>query len=74
MTCAKCKAVKNVEENFYTLSLPIPEAEYNYYSIIVMPVYRAHLKKVVVKIHRTGTVVYFLSNLRTITSKLLKTG
>ena len=57
LTCNHCGEVKNFEEKFSTLSLPIPESDYNFYSIFIIPINAPYLKKVIFKIHRTATVV-----------------
>ena len=41
----------------YILSLPIPEAEFNYFSIVVVPMTASVIRKVIFKLHRTATVV-----------------
>ena len=52
----------------YILSLPLPEAEFNYYSIVMVPVTSDMIKKVIFKLHKNATVV-FISLLRTTISK-----
>jgi len=43
----------------YTLSLPIPEAEFNFYSIIIVPVFSNTMKKIIFKLHKSATVVRY---------------
>ena len=71
LTCCDCRKDKKVDEKMYILSLPIPEAEFNYYSVIVVPVMKHVIKKVVFKLHRSATVVS-LKLVRATISMLLK--
>ena len=57
MTCISCKKKKDVDEKMYILSLPVPEAEFNYFSIIVVPITSTVIKKIIFKIHNSATVV-----------------
>lgn len=42
----------------YILSLPIPEPEYNYFSIIVVPITSKNLKKFIFKLNKNATIVF----------------
>jgi hypothetical protein len=57
LTCLACQNVKNVDEKMYILSLPIPEPEFNYYSLVVVPVTGTSIKKVIFKLPHSATVV-----------------
>lgn len=41
----------------YILSLPVPEPEFNYFNIVVVPVTSKTLKKMIFKLHKNATVV-----------------
>jgi len=41
----------------YILSLPIPEAEYNIYSVIIVPITSNSMKKIIFKLHKSATIV-----------------
>lgn len=56
LTCLSCKKKKNVPEKMYILSLPIPEPEYNYYNVVVVPVTSSTIRKVIFKLHKSATV------------------
>lgn len=60
LTCISCKKKKDVEEKMYILSLPIPEAEFNYFSVIMVPVTSTSIKKIIFKIHHSGTVADYI--------------
>ena len=72
LTCCFCHKERHVDEKICTLSLPIPEPEYNTFTIIVFPIYEISMKKVVIRLHRDSTFVTFLLY-RDNTLKLLKT-
>ena len=42
----------------YIMSLPLPEAQYNYYSVITIPITSPAIKKVIFKLHKDATVVH----------------
>jgi len=45
----------------YILSLPIPEAEFNYFNIIVVPITSTSIKKIIFKLHNSASVVIFIT-------------
>ena len=40
----------------YILSLPIPEAEFNYFSVVLVPMTSSVIRKVIFKLHRSATL------------------
>jgi hypothetical protein len=70
LTCPSCSNVKNIDEKMYILSLPLPEAEFNYYSVIIVPISSYSIKKIIFKLHKSATIVCFWL-CRTIISLLL---
>ena len=59
LTCLSCKKQKNIPEKMYILSLPIPEPEFNYFNIVVVPVTSKVIRKIIFKLHKSATVVIF---------------
>jgi ubiquitin C-terminal hydrolase len=57
LSCNSCSALKNIEEKMYILSLPIPEPEFNYFSIVVVPVTSRSLRKLIFRLPRDALVV-----------------
>jgi len=49
--------VKVIDEKMYILSIPLPETEFNYYSIIIVPVTTKTMKKIIFRLHKDATVV-----------------
>ena len=44
----------------YILSLPIPEPEYNFFTIVAMPVTFSYMKKLIFTLHRNATVADYI--------------
>jgi hypothetical protein len=72
LTCISCNKIKYIEEKMYTLSLPIPEAEFNFYSIIIVPILSNTMKKIIFKLHKSATVVIYDSLRETMPQPLRK--
>ena len=60
LTCLQCQAKKTVPENMYILSLPIPEPEFNYFSIVTIPITFSYMKRLVFTLHRDATVADYI--------------
>ena len=56
-TCLKCGEVKAKEEKIHSISLPIPEPDYNYFRILLLPVYSDKILRIFLRLHRNATTV-----------------
>lgn len=61
IVCKSCGESKKIDERALIVSLPIPEPEYNIYTIYCFPIYDTKIRRVILRLHRTSRLVHLFT-------------